>query len=113
MSSLSNLVGQIHTFEVEIAYRRPLHALLYNLSWFYNDELIANSTDSLITNEGASLTTTLQEGIYEARYEGLSVLPYNSYCESNIVKILRRYTLMKPVKFFVNTEGKLTYTRDC
>ena len=67
--SLNNLVGQIHTFEVAITYMRPIHALLYNLSWFYNDELIANSTDSLITNDGASLTTTLQEGVYEARYE--------------------------------------------
>jgi len=90
---------------VGIDYRRASDAVLYNLSWYYNDELISNSSDSLIMNEGTSLTTTLQEGVYEAKFDRLALLPHDSYCEDNIVSIMRKYTLMKPVKFFVNTEG--------
>ena len=72
----------------------------------YNGEQISNTSNSLITNGNSSLLTTVQEGVYEVRYEGLLVLPYDRTCESNLLKFLRGYAGFLPTRFLIKRQGK-------
>ena len=82
-----------------------------NLNWYFNGNLIGNSSNAIISNGNKTLTTTNGiAGEYEVRYDGLLLNnPYDSVCERMILKNLRHLPLFKPVKFLISTKGKYSY----
>ena len=78
------------------------------LNWYFNGNLIRNSSNTIISNGNKTLTTTNGiAGEYEVRYDGLLLNnPYDSTCEKMILKTLRHHPFFKPVKFLVKTKGK-------
>ena len=82
--------------------------IMRNLNWYFNGNLIGNSSNTIISNGNKTLTTANRiAGEYEARYDGLLLNnPYDSTCEKMILKTVRHHPLFKPVKFLVNTQGK-------
>ena len=63
----------------------------------------------MITNDNKTLTTVVDgggvTGVYEARYDGLLLQPYDSTCEKIILDIARHYPLFKPTRFSTNMQG--------
>ncbi len=104
---LNTLVGQTVSLEVSTSNSSSFrYASRHNLNWFFNGQIIYNSSDSLIMNGNTSLRTNIREGVYETRYEEISVIPQDKSCEVNLLKFLRRYSFMKPARFYVNTKGE-------
>ena len=85
--------------------------IMRNLNWYFNGIIIGNSSNTFISNGNKTLTITDgTAGEYEVRYDGLLLNnPYVSACEKMILKNLRHHPLFKPVKFFINTQGKDFY----
>ena len=83
--------------------------IMRNLNWYFNGNLIGNSSNTIISNGNKTLTTINGiAGEYEVRYDGLLLINlYDSVCEKMILKNLRHHPLFKPVKFLVNTQGKI------
>ena len=78
------------------------------LTWYHDGvELVDGGRITLNDlNTTITMTDTSEDdsGIYEARYNGLLVRPYDRGCERDIIDLLRHYPLLKPVVFHVNTE---------
>ena len=101
-----NAMGQHYNFQVTIPENSlGINSLVYNLNWFYNGEKLSKMSDLIISDENTSLMTNLQNGVYEVRYTGLRVLPYDSYCESYIVQFLQRYAAFQSTQFTIGTQG--------
>jgi len=85
------------------------------LTWYYNGvKIIPTSQGSIsLSSDNTTLTITnilrSHSGVYEVRFAGLRIYPYNYWCEEKTLAILRHYPLLSPVTFYVfNTGGKWT-----
>ena len=83
------------------------------LTWFHNGMEVIRSERIIITDFNKTLTifnsTEDDSGVYEVKFTGLLIRPYNKNCEQDILALLRHYPIGIPAHFHVytNTPGKL------
>ena len=103
--------SQSHRFHFTLAVNvsDQIQSIVRELNWYFNGNLLTNSSYTELTNGNKTLMTTVgNPGVYEVRYDGLLELPHNHECESMLLNAMRQYPMFKPVKFHVNTTG-MTY----
>ena len=99
---LLNSVDNPHSYEgnitLEVNSTDPTQYITRELNWYHNNELASNV---VITNGNKTLTTVVDgdAGVYEVRYDGLLLQPYDSVCEKMLLDVARHYPLFKPTRF--------------
>ncbi len=107
---LLNSVDNLHSYErnitLEVNSTDPTQYITRELNWYHNNELLSNASNVVITNGNKTLTTVVDgdAGVYEVRYDGLLLQPYDSVCEKMVMDITRHYPLLKPARFSVNMQ---------
>ena len=109
MSYQSN---EMLNLQVNITQRSFADRYLRALTWYHNGSLINGSNDQRIalssdnTTLTISSTTETDAGVYEVKYAGLRIYPYNETCEQETLSLVEHYPLFSPVRFHVHADGK-------
>ena len=81
----------------------------HDLSWYHNGVKIFPDSSHMFLQDNMTLTmspaNSMDVGIYEAVYDGISVYPFNQACETEVLRIVRLYPIMSPATFIVYSSG--------
>ncbi len=100
----------------------PASKVFYNLrglTWFHNGNQLSSGGGLVISENQMDLTifgtTKDNEGVYEAKFTGLLVQPYNQTCEAVVLDLLARYPVLKAAVFHLSStrEGSYTFLLIC
>ncbi len=109
MNSIDNLHSYEGNITLEVNSTDPTQYITRELNWYHNNELLSNASNVVITNGNKTLTTVVDgdAGVYEVRYDGLLLQPYDSACEKMLLDVARHYPLFKPTRFSADMQGKI------
>ena len=80
------------------------------LTWYHDGNQVASTSDGRIALSSDNTTLKINEifeddaGIYEVKFAGLLIHPYNEFCEQKTLSLLRHYPVLAPVNFY---DGKI------
>ena len=99
-------LGIYKTSAVEIAKH------LRELNWYYRDSNQPLATDGRkyrLKNDNMSLVimnfSSADVGTYTASYNGLLLYPHNKFCEQQVLRVLQRYPVLRPVTITLSANG--------
>ena len=77
---------------------------LRELNWYYGDSNVPLTTDGHkyeIKHNNMSLVimnfSSSDTGMYTAKYDGLLLYPHVKFCEQQVLRVLQRYPLLRPI----------------
>ena len=75
------------------------------LTWYHNGNKLTPGGRITLSSDNTTLTvinsTVADNGVYEARFDGLLIHPYSRSCEEAVLGLLRHYPVLKPAVFHV------------
>ena len=96
---------QVNTTDHDIA------DLLLGLTWYHNGSKIVAGDDPSLMMNGNNMILTISNysssysGKYKAQFDHLFVYPYDENCKDEVLSLVRRYPVLKPVVFCVNMDN--------
>ena len=86
---------------VNITKKALFDDTMKGLIWYYNGYPVRSSYNYLFGNTNKSLlATSFDRGVFEAKYEGFLVTPYNNDCDKALLQILNKYPAFRPATFY-------------
>ena len=98
--------------QVNITQRYFADRFLRELTWYHNGSIIDSSNDPRVSLSSDNTTLTISNttgtdaGVYEAKYAGLRVYPYDKTCEYETLSLAGYYPLLSSAIFYVQAVGK-------
>ena len=78
------------------------------LVWYYNGYPISSSSNFIFGERNMSLlTSTFDRGVFEVKYQGFLVIPYNKDCDKALLQVLNQYPAFIPAKYYHYREGMI------